>query len=120
MPPTIVSPADCEVRAVIRFHSTKDVKPIDVHREIVEVYGQNIMSDGMVRKWFRAFKDGPTNVHNEERSGRPSVVNEDLVQKVDEKERENRRFTISALFDCFPQYSRSVLYRIVIENSKNL
>ncbi|RZF32901.1 hypothetical protein LSTR_LSTR004292 [Laodelphax striatellus] len=63
------------------------------------------MSDGMVRKWVR---DGRTNVHDEERSGRPSVVNEDLVQKVDEKVRDNRRFTISSLFDCFPQYSRSV------------
>ena len=44
----------------------------------------------MVIKWVRAFKDGRTNVHDEERSGRPSVVNEDLVQKVDEKVRENR------------------------------
>ncbi|KAL4714916.1 hypothetical protein ACJJTC_014287 [Scirpophaga incertulas] len=85
MPPTIVSPAACEVRAVIRFLSAKGVKPIDIHREICEVDGQNIMSDGMVRKWVRAFKDGRTNVHDEERSGRPSVVNEDLVQKVDEK-----------------------------------
>nr|CAI5822056.1 unnamed protein product [Callosobruchus analis] len=41
----------------------------------------------MVRKWVKAFKDGRTNVHVEERSGRPSVVNEDLVQKVDEKQR---------------------------------
>lgn len=116
MPPTIVSPADCEVRAVIRFLSAKGVKPIDIHREIVEVYGQNIMSDGMVRKWVRAFKDGRTNVHDEERSGRPSVINEDFVQKVDAKVRENRRFTISSLSDCFPQYSRSVLYHIVTEN----
>ncbi|CAG9830394.1 unnamed protein product [Diabrotica balteata] len=53
MPPTIVSHANCEVRAVIRFLSAKGVKPIDSHREIVEVYGQNIMSDGMVRKWMR-------------------------------------------------------------------
>jgi hypothetical protein len=45
MPPTIVSPADCEVRAVIRFLSAKGVKLIDIHREICEIYGQNIMSD---------------------------------------------------------------------------
>ena len=37
MPPTIVSPADCEVRAVIRFLSAKGVKTIDIHREICEV-----------------------------------------------------------------------------------
>ena len=51
------------------------------------------MSDGMLRKWVRAFKDGRTNVHDEERSGRPSVVNEDLVQKVNEKVRENSSCT---------------------------
>ena len=61
------------------------MRSIDIHCEIVEVYGQNIMSDGMVRKWVRAFKDGRTNLHDEERSGRLLVVNEDLVQKVDEK-----------------------------------
>ena len=82
MPPTIVSPADCEVRTVIRFLSAKGVKPINIHREICEVYGQKIMSDGMVRKWVRAFKDGRTNVHDEKRSERPSVVNEVLVQTV--------------------------------------
>ena len=88
MPPTTVSPTDCEVRAVIQFLSAKGVKPIDTHREICEDYGQNIMSDRMVRKWVRAFKDGRTNVHDEEWSGHPSVVNEDLVQKVDKKVRD--------------------------------
>ena len=71
MPLIIVSPADCEVRAVIRFLSPKGLKSIDIHREICAVYGQNIISDGMVRKWVRAFKDGRTNVHDEQRSGRP-------------------------------------------------
>ena len=30
------------------------------------MYGQNIMSDRMVCKWVRAFKDGRKNVHDEE------------------------------------------------------
>lgn len=116
MPPIIVSPADCEVRAVIRFLSGKGLKATDIHREICAVYGENIMSDGMVRKWVRAFKDGRTNVHDEQRSGRPSVVNESLVQEVDNTVRENRRFTISSLRDDFPNVSHSVLYGIVTEH----
>ncbi|KAG8212636.1 hypothetical protein J437_LFUL018674 [Ladona fulva] len=36
-------------------------------------------------KWVRALEDGRMNVHDEERSVRPSVVTEDLVQKVDKK-----------------------------------
>ncbi|GBM53551.1 hypothetical protein AVEN_569-1 [Araneus ventricosus] len=70
------------------------------------------MTDGMVRKWVRQFNDGRTNVHDEARSGRPSVVNDGLVAKVNEKIRENRRFTIRMLFDEFPQISKTVLREI--------
>jgi hypothetical protein len=47
------------------------------------VYGKNVLSEGTVRQWCRMFKDGQTNVHDEERSGWPSVVSDDLVQNVD-------------------------------------
>ncbi|GFT18054.1 HTH_48 domain-containing protein [Trichonephila clavipes] len=59
------------------------------------------MSDGMVRKWVRVFKDGRTNIHDEERSGRPSVITDELIQKVDCKVKENRRFTISSYLKSF-------------------
>ena len=39
----------------------------------------------MVRKWVKIFKDGHTKIHDEERSGRPFVITEDVVHKVDEK-----------------------------------
>ncbi|GBM17446.1 hypothetical protein AVEN_193748-1 [Araneus ventricosus] len=73
---TIADPADCEVRSVIRFLKAKKVKPAEIHRQLVEIYGGNVMTDGMVRKWVRQFNDGRTNVHDEARSGRPSVVND--------------------------------------------
>ncbi|GBN52762.1 hypothetical protein AVEN_145181-1 [Araneus ventricosus] len=69
---TIADPADCEVRSVIRF---LNVKSAEIHHQLVEIYGENVMTDGMVRKWVRQFNDGRTNVHDEARSGRPSVVN---------------------------------------------
>ncbi|GBN43428.1 hypothetical protein AVEN_14349-1 [Araneus ventricosus] len=71
------------------------------------------MTDGMVRKWVRHFKDGRTNVHDEARSGRSSVVNDGSVPKVNEKIRENSRFTIRMLCDEFPQISKTVLPEIV-------
>ncbi|GFY19458.1 HTH_48 domain-containing protein [Trichonephila clavipes] len=88
--PPIENPADCEVRAVIRFLCAQGFKSIDIHHQISEVYGENIMSDGMVRKWFSAFKDGRTHIHDEERSGKPSVITDELIQKVDCKVKENR------------------------------
>ncbi|GBM22178.1 Histone-lysine N-methyltransferase SETMAR [Araneus ventricosus] len=110
---TIADPADCEVRFVIRFLNVKNVKPAEIHRQLVEIYGENGMIDGMVRQWVRQFNDGRTKVHDESQSGRPSVVNDGLVAKVNEKIRENRRFTIRMLCDEFPEISKTVLHEIV-------
>ena len=73
------------------------------------MYDDNAMSDGMVRKWVRLilFNEGRENVHDEARSGRPSLVN-DLVRKVNERVRDDRRFTISDLSLEFPHISRTL------------
>jgi len=77
------------------------------------VYGDNAMSDGMVRKWVRMFNEGRENVHDEAQRGGPSLVNDDLLRKVNERVRDDRRFTISDLSLHFPQISRALLYDIV-------
>ena len=89
MPPLIENPADCEIRSVIRYLSAKGVKAVEIRRDICEVYGQNLISDRMVRKWVSAFKDERKKLHDKERSGRPSVISDDLLQKVDEKVKMN-------------------------------
>jgi len=43
------------------------------------------MSEGGVRQWCIMFKNGRTNVHDEERSGRPTIVTDELVAKINEK-----------------------------------
>ncbi|GBN95742.1 hypothetical protein AVEN_257010-1 [Araneus ventricosus] len=116
MPQSVENSADCEIHFVICFLNAKDLKATEIHRQISEVYEENIMSEGMMRKWVTAFKVGCTNVHNEERTRRSSVITEDLLQKVDGKVQENRLFTISSLSNEFPQVSRSVLYGIVTEH----
>jgi transposase len=59
------------------------------------------------------FSEGRTNVHDNDRSGRPSLVTADLLDQVNEKIRENRRFTMSELSKHFPHISRSLLHEIV-------
>jgi hypothetical protein len=39
-------------------------------------YGQNVMGEGTVRHWCRIFKDRRTNVHDDERGGRPATCTE--------------------------------------------
>jgi len=109
---TIEGTADCEIRSVIRFLNTRNVLPSEIHHQICQVFGDNEMSDGMVRKWVRMFNEGRENVHDETRSGRPSLVNDDLVRKVNERVRHDRRFTISDLSLHFPHISKTLLYDI--------
>ena len=53
------------------------------------------------------FNEGRENVHDEVRSGRPSLVNDDLVRYVNERMRDDRRFAISDLSLHFPEISRT-------------
>jgi len=49
-------------------------------------------------------------VNGEARSGRPSLVNDGLMRKVNEIVHDDRRFTISDLSLHLPQISRTLLY----------
>ena len=52
-------------------------------------------------------------MHDEARSGRPSLLNDDLVRKVNERVHDDRRFTIFDLSLHFPQISSTLFYDIV-------
>ena len=47
-------------------------------------------------------------MHDEARSGRPSLVNDDLVREVNESVRDDRHYTIYCLSLNFPQISRTL------------
>ena len=55
---TIGGAVDCEIRSVIRFLNVRNMLPSEIHNQICQVYGDNAMSDGMVRKWVRMFNVG--------------------------------------------------------------
>ena len=79
----IENPATCEIRTVIRFLNAKNMTPAEILRPLCDVYGEHVMSSSVVRRWVRLFNEGRENVRDDPRSGRPSVVNEDLVRAVD-------------------------------------
>ena len=59
--------------------------------------------------------EGRENVHDDTRSGRPSLVNDDLVRKVNERVRDDRRFTISDLsLHFFSDFKDSMTLSVVI------
>jgi len=73
------------------------------------------MSDSCVTEWYRKFRDGRTDVHDEDGQERHSIVTDELVQKVDQCLRGKCRFTISELSEDFLQTSRTTLHRIVTD-----
>ena len=100
---------------MIRFLLVENHKPIEIHRQLCKVYGNEVMSEGGVMQWCIVFKNGRTNIHDEERSGRPTIVTDELVAKINVKINANRRFTITEFSLEFPPISRSLLHEIVTE-----
>jgi histone-lysine N-methyltransferase SETMAR len=69
--------SNIEVRSVIRFLHQKGTSPAVLHRQLVEVYGANVMSRKQVWFWCTAFDNGRTDVQDEQRPGRPSTSTTD-------------------------------------------
>ena len=99
----ISNPADCEVRGVIRFLQAENVRPCEIHKRLIAVYGEHVMNVTIVRKWCTIFKNGRKDIHDTERSWRPSVITDALKQKVNRTIRENRHFTISEGYEQCPE-----------------
>lgn len=96
----ITKTAKCEIRAVIWFLNAKGTKPIEIHRQLVEVYGESCMDIKNVRKWCREFESGRTVIHDEKRTGRPSISDE-TVAKIERVMRQDKRITLEPPFIGF-------------------
>jgi hypothetical protein len=48
---TLEVAADCKIRSVICILNARSVLPTEIHYQICQVCGDNVMGDGMVRKW---------------------------------------------------------------------
>jgi len=51
-------------RAVTEFLTTGKVPPIEIHRQMQAVYGDECVDMSTVRRWVRQFKDGELGFKN--------------------------------------------------------
>ncbi|KAL1466250.1 hypothetical protein MTO96_042868 [Rhipicephalus appendiculatus] len=72
------------------------------------------MSVQHIRKWCRAFAEGRTEVHDEERSGRPRV-SDAIVQKINSELPNDRRVTVRELVERIPEASHGTIERTLTE-----
>ncbi len=101
----------------IRFLWAINHSAAEIHHELHAIYGPSIMSKCVVHQWVWFLKNERTNIYNEKRSGRLSFVSGDLWNKVNEKVRENYRFTTLELSDYFPEISWNLLHETVTEKT---
>jgi hypothetical protein len=70
------------VRSVIWFLNAKGECPAESHKQIAGVYGDD-MNRQNVTKWCGEFSEGRTDIHDEQRSGKPSLSSDNLLQKIE-------------------------------------
>ena len=90
-------PSDCEVQSVIKVLNAHSIAPIEIHCHLCQVNGPNVMTKQMVHCWCRQFTAGQQHVHDEEHSGRLSLITDDLVELMQLCIMENCRFTFTEL-----------------------
>jgi transposase len=110
----IQNSAKCEVYSVIRFINAKSERPTEIHKHIFAVY-DNVTNRQNVTKWCREFFEGRTDVHDEQRSGRPSLTSDDLLQEIEGEIRANRRVTIRDLHRIIPEVSKTTIHEGVTD-----
>ena len=82
--------------------------------QLVAVYA-NVINLQNVTKWCREFSEGRTDVHEEQRSGRPSLIRDDLLQEIEGEIRANRRVTIRELHHIIPEVSKTTIHEDATE-----
>jgi hypothetical protein len=70
----IECPANCGIWSVIHYLNARNVKLADIHHQIYEMYGENAMSDGMVRKWVTKFNEDHGNVRDKLHCSQPHTA----------------------------------------------
>ncbi|UYV71570.1 hypothetical protein LAZ67_8003713 [Cordylochernes scorpioides] len=82
-------------RICIKFCVKNGFKGAEIFCMLHTAYGDAVMSQRRVFKWYKRFKDGREDTADNERSGRPSTsTTPEKVDKVLELVREDRRITV--------------------------
>ena len=92
----------------------KSELPEETHKQSFAVYG-NVMNRQNVTKWCREFSEGRTDVHDEQRSGRPSLMSVDVLQEIEGEIPANRRVTIREWHNIIPEVSQITIHEAVTE-----
>ena len=87
-----------EIRAYIKGRSLLGLKPVDIHREVCDIYGKGQMSYMTICRWVARFKSGHQQLKDAAHTGRPATTttkhNIELIRQILEKD---ARYTVRQL-----------------------
>lgn len=114
MATSIDSTAKCEFQSIIRFLQAEKNSAAEIHRRMLQVYGENYVSDEVVHEWCQHFKEAELmsmmKVDKEESLSQQKTLCDELIV------RENSRFKITGISVKIIKVSRSSLYSIFTEH----
>ncbi|KAL4120451.1 hypothetical protein QTP88_013142 [Uroleucon formosanum] len=87
-----------EQRVSIKFCLKLGKNETETYTMIKTAFGEYSLSRSVTFEWYKRFKDGRQSTDDDPRSGRPSTSrNDDVVKKIKEKVRNDRRLTVREL-----------------------
>jgi len=87
-------------RCVIEFLHAEKTAPSDIHRGLLNVYGDQTVDVSTVRWWVARFSSGDSGVKDKPRFGQPrTAVTPRNQERLDQLIRANRRITTRELRD---------------------
>ncbi|XP_026831394.1 histone-lysine N-methyltransferase SETMAR [Ooceraea biroi] len=63
-----------QIRPILLYEFKRGTNASQTHRNLCEVFGQDVITVRSCQFWFEKFRNGDFNLENEPRSGRPSVI----------------------------------------------
>ncbi|CAK9829602.1 Histone-lysine N-methyltransferase SETMAR [Anthophora retusa] len=102
-------------RHILLFYFHKGKKAAEAHKEICEVYGVDCLTERTCQNWFKKFRSGDFSLNDDQRSGRPSEVDDDKMKAIIESNRHTQYVgKVTELFKFKENYYRHLLkqYRI--------
>jgi len=85
-------------RCVTEFLHAEKIAPNEIHRRLLNVYGDQTVDVSTVRRWVTPFSSGDSDVEDQPRSGWPCIaVTPRNEERLDHLIRANRRITTREL-----------------------
>ena len=96
------------LRGILLHYFIQNKSAAEAHRILVEIYGDNALSDTTCRDWFRRFKSNDFKLEDKERSGAPKKFEDKELEKIVDEDRSQAAAELRKTLKLMSQLFRNV------------